>query len=712
MKKRFLFLLALLLCFGFQVASAASLDLPGDVQIIEDEAFLGDLSLSQVVLPEGCTQIGKKAFADSGLKQIALPWSLSSIADDAFDGCADFTATVYENSYAHQFCREHNVSYTLISNSRVYYDTRNRSQEIELFNIHMSESTTELNVLSNCEDGMLTNDTNGALKGALAREWGSPDGGLTWVFTLRDGITWVDYKGKYKADVKASDFATGLEWVLNYAKNDSCNISMPMDMIAGAETYYDYTKELTESSGYDAACALTASGAFAQMVGISFDDAAGTVTYKLTSALPYFPTAMTYGAFYPLSQAYLNEVGVEGYWSASYDTIWYNGPYTITSFDSGNKKTLTKNKSYYAPEVERFDLVVISMVDGSDEAYNLFDSGLADQLSLSTEKAQEIYSNSDHPYHSLLALDSSIYSYQMHFNYDKRISLDDQSEDVAWNTAVANEHFRLALYHGIDLTDYLAQINPITPLVCQNYTYTGKNVAVTSDGRDYTELVMEKLGITYGEDHYSRYNAETARRHADQAKSELQAAGIELPVHAAYYIIKNSSSAAETAQALKNCMENLLGDLVVLDIRTYEGSQAREVRTPRLYSFIINGWGADFGDPVNFLVQETSGSDVAYYTNNYSHANDSKDPKLHAVYDEYSALVAEASMITDDMDKRYAAFAEAEAFLVEHALVVPMYYNTSWLLSRVDPASKTHVAYGTQDSRYVNWKKTDTHLIQ
>ena len=42
--------------------------------------------------------------------------------------------------------------------------------------------------------------------------------------------------------------------VLNYHKNDAKNTSMPTQMIAGAQEYYDYTKELDEAD----AMALTA----------------------------------------------------------------------------------------------------------------------------------------------------------------------------------------------------------------------------------------------------------------------------------------------------------------------------------------------------------------------------------------------------------------------------------------------------------------------
>ena len=75
----------------------------------------------------------------------------------------------------------------------------------------------------------------------------------------------VDQNGNEKGEVTAQDFLTSLEWVLNFHKNDAANTSMPMEMIAGAEDYYNMTNEMDA----DAALALTAeSPEFADTVGI------------------------------------------------------------------------------------------------------------------------------------------------------------------------------------------------------------------------------------------------------------------------------------------------------------------------------------------------------------------------------------------------------------------------------------------------------------
>ena len=64
-----------------------TLALPADLQIIEKEAFAG-AAFEAVIIPDGCTSIGSRAFANCpNLVYVRIPASVTSIADDAFEGC-------------------------------------------------------------------------------------------------------------------------------------------------------------------------------------------------------------------------------------------------------------------------------------------------------------------------------------------------------------------------------------------------------------------------------------------------------------------------------------------------------------------------------------------------------------------------------------------------------------------------------------------------
>ena len=573
------------------------------------------------------------------------------------------------------------------------------AREMETWCYHYSQAAVDLNVLSNFYDHLLTNDANGALVPCVAKEWSSPDGGQTWIFKLNEGVTWVDYQGNYKADCTAQDWVTGLEWVLNYGKNQAANTSMPIEMIKGAGDYYAYTKELGEEEAKK-----LGTEKFLEMVGLEAPDDY-TLIYHCVDKLSYFPSVACYNCLAPLSAKLIEEIGVDGYFGADYTTMWYNGPYTCSEYIYQNEKVLSKNEAYWNKDnVKLFDTVTIKMVESADVAFQWFSAGDLDYIDLNQANLSTIYNNEGNEFHdNLVEARPTKYSYQMHFCWDKKN--EDGSADTNWNTAIANENFRLALYYGLDITDYLARTNFIHPLSCQNYCYTANAVSVNSEGKDYTQMVRDELGLQYDSEKFVRADAAKAAEYKAKAIEELTAAGVELPVKMTHYIMGSNQTAKDSADTLAQIISDCLGDdLVVLEIRTYVSKLNTEVRDPQLASIYITGWGADFADPVNFLGQETYGDDNAYYSKAYSKINNATDKKLIATYKEFTDMVNTAKAITDDLDARYAAFAKAEAFWIQHALTIPWSYEVTWKVTSINEYSKIYTAYGNQSERYVNWE--------
>lgn len=574
---------------------------------------------------------------------------------------------------------------------------RTVANEFETWNPQWSQSAKELDYIVNMVEGLLSNNNYGQLIPAAAESWGTDDGGLTWTFTLRDGLKWVDYQGNEKADVVAEDWLWGLEWVLNYHKNNANNISMPTEMIKGAQEYYDYTKDLDEAAGK--ALGLDT---FLDMVGIESPDAK-TVIYTAVDQLPYFDTLACYNCLYPVSGQLLDELGVEGYVAVQYNTLWYSGPYRATTYVQNNEKVFTKNESYWNQDIISFDTVTVKMVESSDVAFQMYTNGELDNVDLTEANLTTIYNNPSHQFHDyLVEARPTKYSYQIHFVYST--NQEDGTEDVQWNTAIANTAFRLAWYYGLDTATYLRRINAINPVKCDNYAYSARNLAFTSDGTDYTDLVIERLGITPSTDVIARLDSAKFAQYKQQAIDELTAKGISLPIEADYYIQASNQTSLDSATVLKQTIEDSLGsDFVVMNIKTYITNMTNEVRTPKLASFFINGWGADYGDPLNFVSQELYGLDNAYYSISYSKINDATDPDLIATYQEFTRLTLEADKIKDDTDKRYNAFADAEAYMISNALTIPIYYNITWELTKVNDYSKIYAPYGIQNNKWVNW---------
>ena len=579
----------------------------------------------------------------------------------------------------------------------VTWETSNR--EMENMVILNTEMANDLNVLGNCVEGLLETDAQGKLIPGLAKEWGTEDGGLTWTFKLREGVKWVDVNGNEKADCTAQDFVTGLEWVMNFHKNGAANTSMPTSLIKGAGEYYEYTKNLPAEE------ALSMDNTkFLEMVGIETPDDYTVVYHCITNAT-YFDTVCPSACLYPMSAAFVAEVGVENVLGSSNETIWYNGPYTLTEYIQGNTKTLTKNPTSLDKDCSLFDTVTIRIIEDITVGFQLYQNGELDHIDLSEANLRTIWNDENNEYRDQLVEKlPRKYSYQMHFNYDKYN--EDGTPDTNYNTAIANEAFRQSIYYGLDLTKYFERTNFINPLKCENNAYTMKGLLYFSDGTEYTAKVKELLG--FGESDGKtpvRFDGAKAQELKAKAMEELSAKGVTFPVELDYYIVAGSQNALDTATVLQQIFSECLGDdYIKLNVGTYVSSQTKEVIQPQLHSFVINGWGADYGDPQNFLGQETYGEDTAYYSNNYSNINNATDADLIATYKEFTDLVNKANAITDDMDARYFAYAEAEAYMLQHALSVPTLLDISWQLTHVNDYTRSNAMFGIQNYMYKNWE--------
>lgn len=582
------------------------------------------------------------------------------------------------------------------------------SRELETFNILYSQRAADYENLANLTDSLLEIDIYGALQPGIAESWGSDDGGITWKFNLRQGVKWVDVNGNEKGETTAHDFATGLEWVLNFHKNDSTNTSMPIEMIKGASEYYEWTKTLSADDGN--ALLADEGSKFFEMVGCEVPDDY-TIIYTCITNKPYFDSVAVYSCLYPISQAMIDELGGPTATRAmNNENMWYNGCYTMTRYVQGNEKIFTKNPLYWDTECTLFDTVTYKLVESNDVAYQLYEAGEIDYVLLTESNVNNIYNNENHKFHDYMVSNvPSKYSYQIHFNYNKNTA--DGTPDTNWNTAIANTAFRRSIYYGLDLVEYYKRTNAINPLVCENNFYTMRGLVYDSTGKDYVELVREEMGLPQSDgEKMARLDTTKAADYKKQAMEELSALGVTFPVIMDYPISASSQTALDTANVLKQSISDSLGDdFIQLNIITYVSSLRKEIADPSLHGIVINGWGADYGDPQNYLGQETYGYDNAYYSTIYSkiyHVTEETEAnkELLDIYKEYTKLVEEADAITTDMDARYKAYAKAEAYMLDNALVVPCYYNIGWALSKYEVSSRLHAMFGCQNDKMKNWK--------
>ena len=594
----------------------------------------------------------------------------------------------------------------------ISFESGNR--ELESWNMLYSQRAEDANVVTNLWDGLLSFDCYGKVVPAIASSWEHNEDATVWTFHLRDDVDWVDCNGEVKAHLTSKDFLVGFEWVMNAIKNEANNTSMPNDTIVGAYEYYELTKEAG-----DAAADMTYEDMLAAGVGIEAPDDY-TLVFTCPSACPYFDTVAAYNSFYPVAPALIEELGVDGFRSCDNTTMWYNGPYVVEEYIQGNTKSYIPNPNYYdAANVSRFERFTVTMISDGSISLQLYQNRELDEVDLGESSITTIQSDPSNEYNQQLCEKrAKKFSYCFIFNYDKMNT--DGTPDENWNKAIANKAFRQCFSKGMVLNKFFARYNPINPLKCENDFFTMKGLCYTSDGTDYTNLVAKEMGLD-GE----AYDGKTMKRlranNGDitelkkQAMEELSAIGVTFPVHCSYYILAGSTSALDHATVLKQCFTDSFGDdFIVLDVNTFVSSTMKEVVAPKLQSFTHMGWGADFGDPINFLTQIIIHDENAYYscnmTNTAGIVNNgpaSYQTELVAAYEKFTDLVNEARAIVDDTDARYAAFAKAEAYFLDENLIFPTVYDITWCLTHVNEYSKINAMYGPCNYKAVNWETSE-----
>ena len=594
----------------------------------------------------------------------------------------------------------------------ISFESGNR--ELESWNMLYTQRAEDANVITNLWDGLLSFDCYGKVVPAIASSWEHNDDSTVWTFHLRDDVDWVDANGEVKDHLTSKDFLVGFEWVMNAYKNEANNTSMPNDTVVGAADYYEQTK-----AAGDAAADMTYEDMLAAGVGIEAPDDY-TLVFTCKDPCPYFDTVAAYNSFYPVAPALLDELGVEGFRGCDNTTMWYNGPYVVEEYIQGNTKSYIPNPSYYdAANVSRFERLTITMISDGSISLQLYENRELDEVDLGESSIATIQADPSNVFNQQLCEKRpKKFSYCFIFNYDKRKA--DGTADKNWNKAIANKAFRQCFSKGLELSKFYARYNPINPLKCENDFFTMSGLCYTTDGTDYTSLVAKELGLD-GE----KYDGKTMKRlranNGDitdlkkQAMDELSAIGVTFPVHCSYYILAGSTTALDSATVLKQCFTDSFGDdFIVLDIETFVSSTMKEVVAPKLQSFVHMGWGADFGDPINFLAQIIVHDDNAYYSCNMTNiegiaengaADYQKD--LVAAYEQFTDLVNEGRVIVNDTDARYAAFAKAEAYFLEENLIFPTVYDVTWCLTHANEYSKINAMYGPCNYKAVNWETSE-----
>ena len=114
--------LAAMTFVGVCAESAETLRLPAGLQAIEEEAFMGDTSVREVVIPSDTASIGPRAFSGcTGLEKVVIENAGEmEIAEDAFEGCVGAVFYAASGSAAAEYAVIHGFEHMEPEESETY----------------------------------------------------------------------------------------------------------------------------------------------------------------------------------------------------------------------------------------------------------------------------------------------------------------------------------------------------------------------------------------------------------------------------------------------------------------------------------------------------------------------------------------------------------------------------------------------------------------
>ena len=551
---------------------------------------------------------------------------------------------------------------------------------------------------THCVDTLVEYDSRGKIREGLATSWEWDADTLTWTFHLRDE-NWVDYTGAVLGPVTAQDFVDALAYLLNpdYASGTA---SLVTPYVAGAEDYYNYcvwrnnaNNGTVDEDGttytIDAAGTVTVTAADGSTttcpavdfssVGVAAVDE-HTLTYTLNYDFPGFLSLLNYAPFEPAYGPMLAELGDQ--FCTSAETACNCGAFYLAEYTPLESWVMKKNPENYDKDNVYIDTIryiynqeaLISgpemvrrgEIDQATINSDILDSWLADDTTKDMVSMERPETGKSYFYFF------NFLPYAHQFPNWNTTGVDAQYQPDNWAKAVNSTNFRKAFLYAINPAVTLAVTAPEGYENYKLHTITPPSFCADSKGVDYTECgALAKVT-----DHF---NEATAKQYRDAAVQELTAAGATFPIKVQYPYNPAVVDWDKQCQVFKQQVEGVLNDgFDFVDIIITQGPSdnfLNAVRRAGAYEFMSYYWGADYSDPETevYPFYQEAGDRGTCYAFLRTGVEDGIITGETADYVmTYMDMVEKAKAITADLDARYAAFADAEAYLIENALVIPL----------------------------------------
>lgn len=592
-----------------------------------------------------------------------------------------------------------------ILDSKEYRDTYKTyfSTSYSSLNYFSTSYATVREIVTNCIDGLVEPDVYGNYVSSLAESWKANDDYTVWTFKIREGLKWVDHTGaETEYALTAEDFVDGIKYIGD-PLNGAYSLRVVRNLISGLYDYYWGLDDIdcgldTETKRED----LVAS--FSDIVGVKAIDEY-TVEYTLESSAPYFLSLVESSMLLlPVQYDYAMALGED--FGVDNTKMLYCGPYYVSEFKRDKLIKLTKNDNYWDAENVTLNTVEYQMIPDGTTSLEMFQRGELDYTSVESEAYQSL---------KVGQWGKNLIPNEFSFSTNY-LWLDFAGANPEFNTFVQNENFRKALQHAVNRSSLGALREPVDPSRLVRNTINAEGAIFNSKGVDYTQLAP-LADVTNAD--YSKDEA-AARKFMEAAVAELcnedgtikgVSAGTvdylpviktdvdgKLPV-SLIYVGTDDENEIILAQLFEAMVEEAIGKDyidVVLAFDTsgdFYGTVGGSVDGPFNYDIYWDSLSTGYADPSGILTRITTEGveNVGAYN-----------------VPEFDALI-EKALTAKTFDERLDYFAQAEAYLLKGAYMIPVISSLrGYHMSYEIPFTAPRCLYG--NIRYKGMKVATTAL--
>ena len=423
----------------------------------------------------------------------------------------------------------------------------------------------------------------------------SPDG-LTWTFTMRDGLKWSD-----GTDLNAKDFE------YTFKRIADTNVAAPYaETVIGMIEGY---KDAIDSKN-------------PEKLNVKASDDGKTLTVKLAYPCSYFDKIVAFGTMSPVQKATVEKNGDS--WATKPETYVCNGPYTITEWTPSEKIVCKKNENYkggWDSSKIVNDKLTFLLLEDSSASYTAYTGGTAQLIKdVPTEEIPTLKKDKKDEFN----VDPILGTYYLSMNLNK----------APFN----NKNVRKALSLAID-RDYVANTvmqGTYTPA----YNYVGTGVDDVDPGKFLENSKAANGGKPYISEDY--------KANLEEAKKALAEAGY--PEGKGFPTITYSTNDTGYHKAVAEYLQQVYKDLgITMNIDIVDWSSFTPKRRAGEYEMARNGWVMDYNDASNMieLFTSTNGNNDGKY-NNPAFDKAMNDSKVADKTAHFAALHEAEKIVSED----------------------------------------------------------------